>query len=66
MYGGRPEIKPKTRGGRAKKCTMVGQKLNLKCKVVGQKMYDGRPEIKPKMRGGWAKKWSSREIKPKM
>jgi hypothetical protein len=37
MYDGRAEIKQKMRGGRAKKCTMVEQKLNKKCEVVGQK-----------------------------
>jgi hypothetical protein len=30
MYDGRPEIKPKMQDGRAKKCTMVDQKLNKK------------------------------------
>jgi hypothetical protein len=50
------EIKQKMRDGRAKKCTVVEQKLNKQCEWSGKKMHGGRAEIKPKMPDGRAKK----------
>jgi hypothetical protein len=63
MYGARAEIKPKMQDGRAKKCTMVEQKLNQKCKVGQKKCTMAEQKLNHKMQGGRAKKCTVAEQK---